>query len=58
MLHITSAFARITEKKTAAAADIKKVKLGEEFPSPSEKLNARKRKQKVDAFAERINKVL
>lgn len=58
MLHITSALARITEKKTAAADDRKRVQLGEEYPSPSERLKARKRRQKEDAFAARMKKEL
>lgn len=54
MLHITSALARITEKKTAATADRK----SEVFPSPSEKLKARKSRQKEDAFAEKMKNEL
>ena len=58
MLQITSALARVTEKRTAAAADIKSVELGEVYPSPSAKVKAKKRRQKQDAFAERMKKEL
>lgn len=58
ILQITSALARITEKRTAAAADMKRVQLGEEYPSPSAKVKAKKRRQKQDAFAERMKKEL
>lgn len=50
--------ARITEETTAVAAERKSVQLGEEYPSPSAKVNDRKKRQKEDALAERIKKEL
>jgi len=58
MLQITSALARITENRTAAAADINRVLLGDEYPNPSATVKAKNRRQKQDAFAERIKKEL
>lgn len=48
------ALARITEYITAPVAERKRRELGEEKPNPSRKLNAKKRREKQVAFAERM----
>ncbi|KAJ1438911.1 NDMA-dependent alcohol dehydrogenase [Sesbania bispinosa] len=58
ILHMTSALARITEKRTAPDADMNRIETRGEYPSPSMKLKAKNKRQKAVAFAERIKKQL